>query len=102
MGQAKFVGKFLTGAPVQFPRPAERRDWGGLGQSIGPEVRDMGEIVPFRIARRPRVAASPEGPARILFFLGVRYVRHDDGADGPKGRTSEGGGLRKTRRRKRA
>ncbi len=63
----------------------------------------MGEIVPFRIARRPRAAATPsEGPARILFFLGVRYVRHDDGADGPKGRTSEGGPLRKTRRRKRA
>jgi hypothetical protein len=60
----------------------------------------MGEIVPFRIARRPHAAAPPEGPARILFFLGVRYVRHDDGADGPKGRTSDGGALRKTRRRK--
>lgn len=63
----------------------------------------MGEIVPFRIARRSRAAAAPlESSARILFFLGVRYIRHDDGADGPKGRTSEGGGLRKTRRRKRA
>jgi hypothetical protein len=63
----------------------------------------MGEITPFRIARRPRAAATtPEGPARILFFLGVRYVRHDDGADGPKGGASDGGALRKTRRRKRA
>ncbi len=62
----------------------------------------MGEIVLFRIARRPRAAAPPEGPARILFFLGVRYVRHEDGADGPKDRTSDGGALRKTRRRKRA
>ncbi len=63
----------------------------------------MGEIVPFRIARRSRAAAAPpQGSARILFFLGVRYVHHDDGADGPKGRTSEGRCLRKTRRGKRA
>ncbi|MGO8738326.1 hypothetical protein [Rhodoblastus sp.] len=62
----------------------------------------MGEVMPFHTARRPRAVAAPEGPARILFFLGVRYVRHDDGADGPKGRPSEGGAVRKTRRRKRA
>jgi hypothetical protein len=62
----------------------------------------MGEIVPFRIARRPRAAAPPpQGPAQILFFLGVRYVR-DEEADGPKGRSSDGGALRKARRGKRA
>lgn len=62
----------------------------------------MCEIVPFRIVGRPRAAAlPPEGPAQILFFLGVRYVR-DDGGDGPKGRASEGGAPRKGRRRKRA
>jgi hypothetical protein len=59
----------------------------------------MGEVTPFRIARRPHTAVPPEGSARILFFLGVRYVRHEDGADGPKGRTTDGGALRKTRRR---
>jgi hypothetical protein len=66
----------------------------------------MGEIVPFRVASRPRSAAPSQGPARILFFLGVRYVRNEGGADGaggPKGRTSsDGGGLRKARRGKRA
>ncbi len=63
----------------------------------------MCEIVPFRIVGRPRAAGSPpEGPAQILFFLGVRYVRHDDGADGPKDSASEGGASRKGRRRKRA
>jgi hypothetical protein len=63
----------------------------------------MCEIVPFRNVGRPRAAGAPhQGSAQILFFLGVRYVRDDGGADGPKGRASEGGSPRKGRRRKRA
>jgi len=68
----------------------------------------MGEIVPFPAARRPRAAASPpEGPVEILFFLGVRYVRHEDAVGGPKndksnGDKSNGAAPRRARRRKRA
>ncbi|MCI4680540.1 hypothetical protein K9U39_04005 [Rhodoblastus acidophilus] len=62
----------------------------------------MGEIVPFRIASRPRaVDAPPQGPAQILFFLGVRYVRDDGEKGGPKNRKSDAG-ARRTRRGKRA
>jgi hypothetical protein len=38
----------------------------------------MGEIIPFRAApRRRAVLESQQGPAQILFFLGVRYCRED-------------------------
>lgn len=63
----------------------------------------MGEIVPFRCESRPRAAAAaPEGPAQILFFLGVRYERHDDESGGPQKRNPPGASPRRQRRRKRA
>jgi len=44
----------------------------------------MGQIIPFqREARRrappSRLSTSPRGDAEILFFLGVRYCRDDNG-----------------------
>jgi hypothetical protein len=40
----------------------------------------MGEIVPLRAASRRRIPAQPpQGPATILFFLGVRYGRDQEG-----------------------
>jgi hypothetical protein len=43
----------------------------------------MGEIIPFRSGLRRRVTVEPpQGPAQILFFLGVRYCREDDNMDG--------------------
>jgi hypothetical protein len=63
----------------------------------------MGEILPFRIEPRPRAATvPPQGPAEILFFTGVRYERHDDGAGGPQSRAPAGASPRRQRRRKRA
>jgi hypothetical protein len=65
-------------------------------------MKTMGEIVPFRIRTRPRANAEPRGPARILFFLGVRYVRRDDEAGGPERRKPKSAAPRRTRRKKRA
>jgi hypothetical protein len=63
----------------------------------------MGEILPFRIESRPRAAkVPPQGPAEILFFMGVRYERHDDGTSGPQSRAPAGAAPRRQRRRKRA
>ncbi len=63
----------------------------------------MGEIVPFRSDRRRRLpAAPPEGSAQILFFLGVRYCRDEDGKDGQPGRRGSGSSPSRPRRRKRA
>ena len=63
----------------------------------------MGEIVPFRREKRLRITAVPQdGSAQILFFLGVRYERHDDGPDGPRKRDPAGATPRRQRRRKRA
>jgi|GEM_PF-6533147 len=43
----------------------------------------MGEIIPFRAAHRRRAPVEPpQGPAQILFFLGVRYCREDADLDG--------------------
>ena len=40
----------------------------------------MGEIVPLRAVSRRRIPAEPpQGPAKILFFLGVRYGRDQEG-----------------------
>ena len=50
----------------------------------------MGEIIPFRAAHRRRAPVEPpQGPAQILFFLGVRYCREDAELDGR--RRSRGG-----------
>jgi hypothetical protein len=66
-------------------------------------ARAMGEILPFQQRSRPRAALRPpEGPAKILFFLGVRYERHDDGANGPHSQKPTGSASRRSRRRKRA
>jgi hypothetical protein len=63
----------------------------------------MGEIVPFRRNGRQRATAAPQdGPAQILFFLGVRYERHDDGSGEPRRRDPAGAAPRRQRRRKRA
>jgi hypothetical protein len=67
----------------------------------------MGEIVPFcRDGRRaeaaPRDDSARGGPAQILFFLGVRYERHDDGPGEPRRRDPAGAAPRRQRRRKRA
>lgn len=63
----------------------------------------MGEIVPLRRDGRRRAKAAPQdGPAQILFFLGVRYERHDDGTDEPRRRDPVGAAPRRQRRRKRA
>jgi hypothetical protein len=63
----------------------------------------MGEILPFQQRSRPRAAFHPpEGPAEILFFLGVRYERHDDGTNGPQSHKPVGSTQRRPRRRKRA
>jgi G:T-mismatch repair DNA endonuclease (very short patch repair protein) len=44
----------------------------------------MGEIIPFRAAHRRRAPVEPpQGPAQILFFLGVRYRKEDADLDGP-------------------
>ena len=48
----------------------------------------MGEIIPIRAGQRRRVPVEPpQGPAQILFFLGVRYCREDDqdGRPNPRG-----------------
>lgn len=63
----------------------------------------MGEVVAFRgEARRRAPASPPEGPAQILFFLGVRYCRDEDGADKDPGRRRGGAATPRSRRRKRA
>jgi hypothetical protein len=42
----------------------------------------MGEVVAFRSQARRRASESkPEGPAQILFFLGVRYCRPGNAGD---------------------
>ncbi len=63
----------------------------------------MGDVVPFHTqrARRRALAAAPEGPAQILFFLGVRYQRDEDGSDTRPG-ASAGGPTRRSGRKKRA
>ncbi len=63
----------------------------------------MGEIVPFHKARRLRAAVNPPaGSAEILFFLGVRYVRHEDTADSSKKQNTERRAPGRARRKKRA
>jgi hypothetical protein len=71
----------------------------------------MGEVTPFRNKSRARAgSAPPEGAAKILFFLGVRYERQEDGRDGEDGLngkfSADGGGRRsggtRARRKKRA
>jgi hypothetical protein len=63
----------------------------------------MGEVVPFHSqARRRTAAAPPEGSAQILFFLGVRYVRHEDDTDTRPGPRHAGGTTPRSRRKKRA
>jgi hypothetical protein len=43
----------------------------------------MGEIVPLRaVSRRRTPIQPPQGPAKILFFLGVRYGRDQEGRPG--------------------
>jgi hypothetical protein len=56
----------------------------------------MGEIIPFRAAHRRRVPIEPQGPAQILFFLGVRYCREDAELDM---RTSGRSGLTRSRQK---
>ena len=52
----------------------------------------MGEIIPIRAGQRRRVPVEPaQGPAQILFFLGVRYCRGDEDLNrrpGPRGDTA--------------
>ena len=68
----------------------------------------MGQIIAFQPREtRAKRAATPEAEgAQILFFLGVRYLRLDENAPAPGGRTPECdsnvGGARKRRRRARA
>ncbi len=63
----------------------------------------MGEVVPFPgEARRRAPLSRPEGPAQILFFLGVRYCREEDGADKAPNRRRGGSASPRPRRRKRA
>jgi hypothetical protein len=68
----------------------------------------MGEIVPFCRDGRRRAEAAPQdgsarsGSAQILFFLGVRYERHDDGPGEPRRRDPAGAAPRRPRRRQRA
>jgi hypothetical protein len=64
----------------------------------------MGEVVALRSeARRRALAAPPEGPAQILFFLGVRYVREgDDSETRPGGSRRSGAQAPRSRRKKRA
>ena len=69
----------------------------------------MGEVVPFRSEARRRVLASkPEGPAQILFFLGVRYCRQEyvvkeEATDAVPGRRRRAGNTApRSRRKKRA
>lgn len=64
----------------------------------------MGEIIAFPANARPANAARtppPGGAARILFFLGVRYVRLDDATttNAPHERGGEAGRGKKRRRR---
>jgi hypothetical protein len=64
----------------------------------------MGQIIPFQCQRRRRAPPAADAPsgqgAEILFFLGVRYCRDDNGAqsggDEPKRPSS------RSRRKKRA
>ncbi|WP_294540558.1 hypothetical protein [uncultured Rhodoblastus sp.] len=52
----------------------------------------MGEVKPFcRNGRTRARSAPPEGPAQILFFLGVRYHRQEDHPDRLHGATSANG-----------
>ena len=57
----------------------------------------MGEIIPFRAGQRRRAPVEPpQGPAQILFFLGVRYSREDDDLDG---RPNRRGGATRSRQK---
>ncbi|MCW2272446.1 hypothetical protein GJ654_13055 [Rhodoblastus acidophilus] len=60
----------------------------------------MGQIIPFRCERRrrapPAADAAPGQGAEILFFLGVRYCRDDNGDNEPNRPSS------RSRRKKRA
>jgi hypothetical protein len=61
----------------------------------------MGEVVSLHLkARRRAPAAPPEGSAQILFFLGVRYCRHEDESGGKPSRRRSG--TPRPRRKKRA
>ncbi len=65
----------------------------------------MGEIIAFPANAKPAEAARTpphEGEARILFFLGVRYLRFDDATtttDAPHERGGEAGRGKKRKRR---
>jgi len=61
----------------------------------------MGEIIAFSFKARPAAAAPPiVGEARILFFLGVRYVRPEGTApNAPSGMGGAASGGRKRKRR---
>ncbi|MGA8171102.1 MAG: hypothetical protein WB816_09790 [Methylocystis sp.] len=66
----------------------------------------MAQIIPFRSRTREPRQTTPAGEdARILFFMGVRYMRLDDymatRTDAP-GRGDERGGGAKRKRRARA
>jgi hypothetical protein len=37
----------------------------------------MGQVIAFRLQAQPKRRPPPDGPARILFFTGVRYQRDD-------------------------
>ncbi len=63
----------------------------------------MGQVVPIRTAARRRSQApKPEGSAQILFFLGVRYQRHEEDSDAPPKRSRAGAATPRSRRKKRA
>ena len=43
----------------------------------------MGEVISFRQPEKPGRPPADHGPARILFFTGVRYQRDDPPASRP-------------------
>ena len=43
----------------------------------------MGQVIAFRLRAQPKRRPPPDGPARILFFTGVRYQRDEPGLGRP-------------------
>ncbi len=69
------MSKILTNALLYFSWLARRINSAGAGQGRKPWARSCYSGVKRDRAETP---TSPQGPAEILFFTGVRYERHDD------------------------
>ncbi len=58
----------------------------------------MGQVIVFRLQAQPKRRPPQDGPARILFFTGVRYQRDDPDSGTPANETTPPGSPRAGRK----